>query len=65
MKRRKEIILRFAGIGTLHATLYLWLIPRVILPMYGDKGSKMAFAIAGILSLSIVGTLLLKKKTKK
>lgn len=65
MRKRKEMILRFAGIGTLHATLYLWLIPKVILPMYGDKGSKLVFAVAGVLSISVVGTLFLRKKTKK
>ena len=64
MGKSKRVILRFVGIGTLHATLYLWLIPRVILPMYGNKGSKLVFAIAGVLSISIVGTLFLRKKSK-
>ena len=65
MRRRKETILRLTGIGTLHATLYLWLIPKVILPMYGNKGSKLIFAVAGVVSVSVVGMMFLKRKTKK
>lgn len=59
---KKQIVLRLALIGALHAFLYLWFIPFVVYPRFGDNGFKMAVAVALIISFAALGTLLTKNK---
>ena len=54
--------IRLCLIGSLHATCYLWLIPRVILPRFGSTGSKVAVACVVTLSLILVTLMFRKKK---
>ena len=47
----------------MHATCYLWLIPRVILPRFGSTGSKVA--VAGVVTLSLILVTLMFRKKKQ
>ncbi len=51
MKQRTRLVLRLVGIGTLHAILYLVIVPFVILPLFSQINPKVIFGIVGILSV--------------
>ena len=57
-------IWRIGFIGALHATVYLWLLPYVILPKFGNKGTKITVTILILISLVILSRLFLKKRRK-
>jgi len=59
---RKNLILRIIGIGMFHAFLYLYLVPFVIYPKFGNNGFKFAVAVAIIISIAVLGTLFIRKK---
>lgn len=59
---KKRAVLRVIGIGLLHTFLYLWLVPFVIYPRFGQNGLKMAVAIAVLISIVLVATLFICKK---
>jgi len=61
---KKKIIWRFIGIGIFHAVLYLYIVPFVIYPRFGENGFKFAIAVAIIISIAVLGTILLDKKIK-
>ncbi len=61
---KKKLMFRLVAIGCLHSFLYLWLVPFVIYPMYGDNGFMMVVAIAVALSISMLATLCIKKNKK-
>jgi len=65
MKIKKRVVVRVVGIGSLHTFLYLWLVPFVIYPKFGDNGFKMTVAVAVLISIAVLGTLFIGKKTKK
>ena len=58
---KKKLILRLVLIGCLHSFLYLWLVPFVIYPKFGDNGFKMVVAIAVVISIGLLATLWLNK----
>jgi hypothetical protein len=58
-------ILRIGFIGTLHATVYLWLLPCVILPKFGDAGTKITVTVLIIISLVVLSSLFINKKKKQ
>lgn len=62
MKRR--VLLRVIGIGLFHAILYLWLVPFVIYPRFGDNGFTMVVAVAVLVSFGVLGTLFLGKTSR-
>lgn len=64
MNMKKRVVFRVVGIGTLHCFLYLWLVPFVIYPRFGDNGFKMTIAVAVLISIAVLGTLFISKKTK-
>lgn len=45
---------RVGSIGVLHTTVYLWLLPRMILPRFGSCGSKITIAVLVLISLLVL-----------
>ncbi len=64
MNMKKRVVFRVVGIGALHSFLYLWLVPFVIYPKFGDNGFKMTIAVAVLISIAVFGTLFISRKTK-
>ncbi|MDA3787370.1 MAG: hypothetical protein PF503_02585 [Desulfobacula sp.] len=62
---KKKLILRVIGIGMFHAVLYLYIVPFVIRPKFGNNGFKFAVAVAIIISIAVLGTILLETKNKR
>ena len=58
MKKWQRIFL----IGALHCTVYLWLLPDVILPEFGSNGTRVTVTVLGIVSVVLLSGLLKKKK---
>ena len=59
---KKKLIVRVLGIGALHAFLYLYLVPFVIYPKFGNNGFQFTIIIAIIISVAIFGTMFISKK---
>jgi hypothetical protein len=57
-------ILRIGFIGILHMTVYLWLLPFVILPKFGNRGTKITISILILISLIVLSSLVIKKREK-
>jgi len=55
-------ILRIGFVGALHITVYLWLLPFVILPKFGNKGTKITVALLILISVIILSSLFIKKR---
>jgi ABC-type sulfate transport system permease component len=62
---KKRLILRIIGIGIFHMVLYLYIVPFVIYPKFGDNGFKFAVAVAVIVSIAVLGTIFFGKKNKR
>jgi uncharacterized membrane protein YjgN (DUF898 family) len=60
---KKRVVLRVLGIGMLHSFLYLWLVPFVVYPRFGESGFKMTVAVAVLISIAVVSTLFICKKS--
>ncbi len=58
---KKKTIYKIAGIGCLHSFLYLYFIPFVILPAFGNNGLKITIAKAVAISFAIISTILIGK----
>lgn len=61
---KRGLILRIIGIGIFHMVLYLYVVPFVIYPKFGDNGFKFAVAVAVIISIAVLGTMFCKEKLK-
>ena len=61
---KKEVMCRIIGIGLFHMVLYLYVVPFMIYPKFGDNGFKFAVAIAIIVSLAVLGTIFFERKIK-
>jgi hypothetical protein len=57
-------ILRIGFIGILHMTVYLWLLPFVILPKFGNTGTKITITVLILISLIVLSGLVVKKRGK-
>jgi hypothetical protein len=57
-------ILRIVFIGILHMTVYLWLLPFVILPKFGNRGTKITITVLILISLIVLSSLVIKKRGK-
>jgi hypothetical protein len=57
-------ILRIGFIGTLHMVVYLWLLPCVIMPKFGNKGTKITVTLLIVISVIVLSSLIIKKKKK-
>lgn len=62
---KKKLILRIIGIGVFHIVLYLYVVPFVIYPKFGKNGFEFTIAVAIIISIAVLGTILLEKKNKR
>lgn len=61
---KKIIIIRILGIGVLHAFLYLYLVPFVIYPKFGDNGFQFTIIVAIVISIAIFGTMFISKQNR-
>ncbi len=61
----RKITLRLIGIGIFHTVLYLYIVPFVIYPKFGNDGLIFVVITAVIISITIIGTLFLEKKNKR
>ena len=55
-------ILRIGFIGTLHLIIYLWLLPFVILPKFGNTGTKITVTVLILISVIVLSSLFINKK---
>ena len=55
-------ILRIGFIGALHMMVYLWLLPFVILPKFGNLGAKITVTILILISVIVLSSLIIKKR---
>ena len=62
---KNKLILRVIGIGMFHAVLYLYIVPFVIYPKFGNNGFKFTIAVAIIISIAVLGTIFLGTKNKR
>ncbi|WP_300462756.1 hypothetical protein [Desulfobacula sp.] len=61
---KKKVIYRMIGIGLFHMVLYLYVVPFMIYPKFGDNGFKFAVAIAILVSIAVLGTIFFDRKIK-
>ena len=61
---KKKLIVRILGIGIFHAFLYLYLVPFVIYPKFGNNGFQFTIIVAIIISIAIFGTMFISKKNR-
>ena len=61
---KKKIIFRIIGIGIFHMVLYLYVVPFIIYPKFGDGGFKFAVAVAIVISIAVLGTMFFERKIK-
>ncbi len=60
----RKITLRLIGIGVFHTILYLYIVPFVIYPKFGNDGLLFVIITAVLISIAVMGTLFLEKKIK-
>lgn len=53
----KKPWVHIAGIGIFHMVLYVYLVPFVIYPKLGNLGLTLSIALAVVISLVVLGTL--------
>ena len=58
----KHAWIRIVGIGIFHMFLYMYLVPFVIYPRYGNNGLVFTVVTAVIISIAVLGTLWIGKK---
>lgn len=58
------MLLRGIVIGLIHSILYLWLVPFVILPLFGLNGWRVAIAVSVLVSMAIIGSAFFGGKRK-
>lgn len=61
---KKRMFVRSIGIGLFHMILYLYVVPFVIYPKFGNSGLKITILVAIIISIIALGTLFIKKKIR-
>ena len=59
---KKRLLYRILGIGFLHLVLYVYLIPFVIYPRFGNNGLMFAIVAAVVISITILGKMFITKK---
>ncbi len=59
---KKQALYRIIGIGIFHAVLYLYVVPFVIYPKFGESGFVFAISFAIIISITVLGTMFINKK---
>ena len=61
---KKKLIVRILGIGIFHAFLYLYLVPFVIYPKFGNNGFQFTIIVAIVISIAIFGTMFISKQNR-
>lgn len=61
---KKKIIFRIVGIGIFHMVLYLYVVPFIIYPKFGDSGFKFTVAVAIVISIAVLGTMFFERRIK-
>ena len=61
---KKKLIVRILGIGFFQAFLYLYLVPFVIYPKFGNNGFQFTIIVAIIISIAIFGTMFISKQNR-
>lgn len=61
---KKRLIFRILGIGIFHALLYLYVVPFIVYPKYGNNGLKFIVIVAVLVSIVIIGTIFIGKNYK-
>ncbi len=59
---KKKLILKIIGIGVFHAVLYLYFVPFVIYPKFGNNGFQFAVIIAIIISIAIFSIMFIQRQ---
>jgi len=62
---KKKAVWRIIGIGIFHTLLYGWSVPFVIYPKFCKIGAGFAVALAVVVSVPVLGTLLSGKGRKE
>ena len=62
---KNGLIPRVIGIGMFHAVLYLYVVPFVIYPKFGNDGFKFTIVVAIMISIAVLGTIFLERKNKR
>lgn len=62
---KKNVLIRILGIGIFHAVLYLYVVPFMIYPEFGHNGIKFSIAVAIIISIAVLGTILIEKNNTR
>lgn len=62
---KEKAIWRIIGIGIFHTVLYLYVVPFVVYPKFGKAGLHFTLIVAIIISAAVLGTLFIKKKSKR
>ncbi len=62
---KNKLLSRIIGIGMFHIVLYLYIVPFVIYPKFGNNGLKLAIIIAIMISIAVLGTMFISKKKLK
>lgn len=61
---KTKIVIRIAVIGIFHAVLYLYIVPFIIYPKFGDNGMLFTGIVAVSVSVAVFGTAFIGKKFK-
>ncbi len=59
---KKRVLIRIIGIGAFHSVLYVYVVPFIIYPTFGQNGLIFAVIVATIISIAILGTVYTGKK---
>ena len=58
---KRQLSYRIIGIGLFHAVLYLYLVPFVIYPSFGNSGLTFTVIVAVIISIAVLASIKLSR----
>jgi uncharacterized protein with PQ loop repeat len=58
VNKKKSAMIRITAIGILHAAVFLWLIPQVLIPLFGGWKDAPATIITAVLTIGITMVIL-------
>lgn len=61
---KKKALVRIVSIGIFHAVLYLYVVPFLIIPAFGNNGLILTVLIAIVISISVFGTMFINKNKR-
>lgn len=60
----RNALLKILGIGCMHVILYGYLVPFVVYPRFGHRGFLTIVVIAVMISVGIIASIFVGRKTK-